>query len=287
MATSTSKSPSLALTRAAPTPCLPVCSLRLCVCVCGCSRSRQPWQARITRRYRWKRHRLQRCTIGTLWQIAVCVCDGPHASAPCVRFVTQASAHTYPRSLARGTGVHTQCGNTHTGAGYPRHPLLRTHQSSPRLHRRGLPPSLPPSSLFPSSSLLSLSPTLTPSLSPSLPYFFLAPLPPATCLCLSLSDPLFPSFSLTPTGRKQPCRRHMLTCTCGHKQVQHQGLRSELCFQASARTGHRITRCFRIFISKCRYCLQVRMPTQSKTLNYTSIPNRHLPMPLLPLGSHA
>ena len=188
--------------------------MRLCVCVCGCSRSRQPWQARITRRYRWKRHRLQRCTIGTLWQIAVCVCDGPHASAPCVRFVTQASAHTYPRSLARGTGVHTQCGNTHTGAGYPRHPLLRTHQSSPRLHRRGLPPSLPPSSLFPSSSLLSLSPTLTPSLPPSLTYFFLppVPLPP-----VSVSPSLTLSFSLSPSRR--PVENSLVDATCSHARA--------------------------------------------------------------------
>lgn len=38
--------------------------------------------------------------------------------------------------------------------------------------------------------------------------------------------------------------------------LSQQGLRTRVCFSASTQTSHTIERCFRIFISKCRYCVQ-------------------------------
>ena len=74
--------------------------------------------------------------------------------------------------------------------------------------------SLHPSSLFPSPSLLSLSPTLTPSLSPSLTYLFLPPLPLPP---VSVSPSLTLSFSLSPSRR--PVENSLVDATCSHARA--------------------------------------------------------------------
>lgn len=38
--------------------------------------------------------------------------------------------------------------------------------------------------------------------------------------------------------------------------MKDQGLKARICFQATTQTSHAIQRCFRIFVSKCRYCVQ-------------------------------